>query len=112
MDEQPDLLDIPTYYEKDGGAFWLAVQDCTVIGTLALMNKGNGNGVLKKGFVNKSFRKRGILTELYKVLLDYAEKNNMKKKISMGSPSFQKILRQKSCQKYFWHCRGLFGNFI
>lgn len=65
MDEQPDLLDIPTYYEKDGGAFWLAAEDCTVIGTLALMNKGNGNGVLKKGFVNKSFRKRGILTELY-----------------------------------------------
>ena len=51
LEEQPDLLDIPNCYEKDGGEFWLAVDDNTVIGTLALMNKGNGNGILKKGFV-------------------------------------------------------------
>ncbi len=77
--EQPDLLDIPRYYEKDGGEFWLAVEDSVVIGTLALMNKGNGNGVLKKGFVRKEHRKRGVLTALYKVLLDYAIKNGIKR---------------------------------
>ncbi len=60
LEEQPDLLDIPAYYERDGGAFWIAVEDHVVIGTLALMNKGNGNGVLKKGFVNKSFRKKAF----------------------------------------------------
>ena len=58
--EQPDLLDIPAYYEKNGGEFWLAVENDTVIGTLALMNKGNGNAVLKKGFVRADYRKQGI----------------------------------------------------
>jgi len=53
LEEQPDLLDIPACYEKEGGEFWLALEGDTVIGTLALMNKGNGNGVLKKGFVKK-----------------------------------------------------------
>lgn len=86
LEEQPDLLDIPNYYEKDGGEFWLAVEDNTVIGTLALMNKGNGNGILKKGFVKKEHRKCGILTGLYKTLLDYAIRNNIKQ-LMFDTPS-------------------------
>lgn len=78
LEEQPDLLDIQTYYQKNGGEFWLAVENDIVIGTLALMNMGNGNGVLKKAFVNKAYRKQGILSRLYKHLLDFAKKNNMK----------------------------------
>ena len=77
LDEQPDLLDIPTCYEKDGGEFWLAVEDDTVIGTLALMNKGNGNAVLKKGFVRADYRKRGILGKLYATLLTFANEQEL-----------------------------------
>ena len=51
LQEQPDLMNIPFYYEKNGGEFWLAVDNDTVIGTIGLMNYGNGNGVLKKFFV-------------------------------------------------------------
>ena len=50
IEEQPDLLDIPDYYEKDGGGFWLAVDNNEVIGTFAFMNYGDGNAVLKKFF--------------------------------------------------------------
>ena len=39
LEEQPDLLDIPTCYEKDGGEFWLAVEDDTLIGTLTLIKE-------------------------------------------------------------------------
>ncbi len=95
LEEQPDLLDIPNYYEKDGGEFWLAVEDNTVIGTLALMNKGNSNGILKKGFVNKEHRKRGILTELYRTLLDYAIKNNIKQ-LMFDTPSVA-----ADCHRFF-----------
>ena len=95
LEEQPDLLDIPNYYEKDGGEFWLAVENNVVIGTLALMNKGNGNGILKKGFVKKEYRKRGILTELYKTLLDYAVKNNMQK-LMFDTPSVA-----VNCHRFF-----------
>ncbi len=73
IDEQPDLLDIPKYYEENGGEFWIAIEDGKVIGTLALMNKGNGNAVLKKGFVRAEDRKRGILSQLYDRLLSFAE---------------------------------------
>lgn len=95
LEEQPDLLDIPTYYEKDGGAFWLAVEDGAVIGTLALMNMGNSNGVLKKGFVSKPFRKAGILTALYQTLLAYAEKNQIRQ-LLFDSPSVA-----TDCHRFF-----------
>lgn len=26
IEEQPDLLDVPLHYEKNGGAFWIAVE--------------------------------------------------------------------------------------
>ncbi len=73
IEEQPDLLDIPKYYEESGGEFWIAIEDGKVIGTLALMNKGNGNAVLKKGFVRAEDRKHGILSQLYDRLLSFAE---------------------------------------
>ena len=78
LEEQPDLLDIPGCYEKDGGEFWLAVECDKLIGTLALMNKGDGNAVLKKGFVRAEYRKQGILGGLYKRLMDFAEENGFK----------------------------------
>ena len=77
LEEQPDLLDIPSCYEKDGGEFWLAVEGDTVIGTLALMNKGNGNAVLKKGFVRADYRKQGILGKLYATLQEFAKEHDL-----------------------------------
>lgn len=77
LEEQPDLLDIPACYEKDGGEFWLAVDDNTVIGTLALMNKDNGNAVLKKGFVRADYRKQGILGKLYATLQEFAKEHGL-----------------------------------
>lgn len=77
LEEQPNLLDISDCYEKDGGEFWLAVEDDIVIGTLALMNKGNGNAVLKKGFVRADYRKHGILGKLYATLLEFAKEKGI-----------------------------------
>lgn len=77
LDEQPDLLEIKTYYEKTGGEFWLAIENEQVIGTLALMNKGNGNAVLKKAFVRKEYRKQGILSKLYEVLQEFAQEHKL-----------------------------------
>ncbi|MCM1309007.1 MAG: GNAT family N-acetyltransferase [Butyrivibrio sp.] len=95
LEEQPDLLDIPNFYERDGGKFWLALENNEVVGTLALMNKGNGNGVLKKGFVKKEYRKRGILTRLYGVLLAYAKNNGMKR-LMFDTPSIA-----ADCHRFF-----------
>ena len=76
IEEQPDLLDIPKYYEENGGAFFVAVDNDEVIGTIALMNYKTGNGVLKKFFVKKQYRKKGVGKSLYSSLLDFAKEQN------------------------------------
>ena len=73
--EQPDLKDIPACYEKDGGEFWIATENDKLIGTIALMNFGSGNAVLKKFFVKKEYRNKGLGQQLYRTLLRYAEEH-------------------------------------
>lgn len=78
IEEQPDLLDIPQYYEKNGGGFWIAVDEGNVIGTLAFMNYGNGNAVLKKFFVRADWRNKKLGLKLYETVLDFLKKNDYK----------------------------------
>ncbi len=69
--EQPDLLDIENSYFRGGGDFLLAVQENNeVIGTLAYMNYGNGNAVLKKFFVRSDWRSRRVGLALYVEILN------------------------------------------
>lgn len=89
INEQKDLLDIPYYYQKNGGEFWTAVEDGTVIGTVALMNYGNGNAVLKKFFVEKSHRNQKVGYALYTVLKNYAEERKINT-IVLDTPSVAK----------------------
>ncbi len=86
IDEQPDLLDIKTHYLDNGGKFWLAVENNELIGTIALMNNGSGNGILKKFFVRQDRRSRKVGLTLYKVLHEYALKHNYKM-ILLDTPS-------------------------
>ncbi|MCM1114265.1 MAG: GNAT family N-acetyltransferase [Clostridium sp.] len=86
LEEQPDLKNIHNYYEKNGGEFWIAVENDEVIGTIALMNKGNGNSVLKKFFVRKDWRSKRIGLALYENLLSFAHQNNIKN-ILLDTPS-------------------------
>jgi len=89
VEEQPDLLDIPCYYQKNGGEFWIAIENDTVIGTIALMNYGNGNAVLKKFFVKKSHRNKKVGYALYMILKKYAESNKINT-IVLDTPSVAK----------------------
>lgn len=67
--EQPDLLDIPKYYERNGGEFLIAVDNGEVVGTLAFMNYGDGNAVLKKFFVRSDWRSKKLGLALYEQIL-------------------------------------------
>jgi hypothetical protein len=37
LDDQPDLRDIPGFYQHDDGNFWVALDDRKVVGTVALL---------------------------------------------------------------------------
>ncbi|MCI8332825.1 MAG: GNAT family N-acetyltransferase [Clostridiales bacterium] len=89
IEEQPDLLDIPLYYEKAGGAFWLAVEQNEVIGTIAFMNYGNGRAVLKKFFVRRDWRNKKIGYALYETLLACLKKQGYQQ-VLLDTPSVAK----------------------
>lgn len=57
-EEQPDLLEIETFYQKDHGNFWVAIYDGKVVGTVALLDIENHQVALRKMFVQKSFAER------------------------------------------------------
>lgn len=86
IEEQPDLLDIPLHYEKDGGAFWIAVDKNEVIGSIAFMNYGNRNAVLKKFFVRSDWRNKKIGYALYEKLIACLEDRKYKR-VLLDTPS-------------------------
>jgi len=57
--DQPDLLTISSFYQQNGGNFWLAVMDKEVVGTIALIDCGEGIGCIRKMFVRADCRGKG-----------------------------------------------------
>ena len=69
--EQPDLQTIPAFYQVDNGNFWVALQAGEVIGTIALLDIGEGRGALRKMFVDAAWRGKeyGVGQRLLETLL-------------------------------------------
>jgi hypothetical protein len=57
-EQQPDLFDVPGFYQARCGNFWVALAGECVVGTIALLDIGNGQGALRKMFVHRDFRGR------------------------------------------------------
>ncbi|MCD7741461.1 MAG: GNAT family N-acetyltransferase [Ruminococcus sp.] len=89
LDEQPDLMDIVSFYQKGGGEFWVAINDGEIIGTIAFMNYGDSNAVLKKFFVRSDYRGKGIGLALYLNAYNYLVEHNYHK-ILLDTPSIAK----------------------
>ena len=78
LDAQPDLLDIPGFYQRNCGNFWVAVagsEDADagvtrteVVGTIGLLDIGNRQAALRKMFVAAAYR--GAEQSVAKQLLD------------------------------------------
>lgn len=78
--DQPDLQDIPGYYQQGAGNFWVAVIDETVISTIALSDIGNQQGALRKMFVHKAYRGKnhGVAQALLNTLLSWAREKGLR----------------------------------
>lgn len=74
LEAQPDLSDIQAFYQHGCGNFWVAEVDGTIVGTIALLNIGNGNAALRKMFVAEPFRgkEHGVAQRLLQELLQWA----------------------------------------
>lgn len=80
INDQPDLLQITQFYQNNCGNFWLALYNNQVIGTVALVNIGNGQGALRKMFVDKNHRgkEKKVAQYLLEALLAWCNQKNIK----------------------------------
>lgn len=68
LERQPDLLDIPGFYRQGAGNFWVALDGEEVVGSISVLDIGNGQGALRKMFVHQDHR--GSQGQVAKALLD------------------------------------------
>jgi N-acetylglutamate synthase-like GNAT family acetyltransferase len=80
INDQPDLQSIPSFYQKDNGNFWVAVEEEKVVGTIALVDIGNSHVALRKMFVHKDFRgkEKGTAQALLNTLIEWARQKKLK----------------------------------
>lgn len=78
-EKQPDLRDIPNFYQQGAGNFWLAQIDGVLAGSIAIKDVGGGVCALRKMFVKKEYRgkERGVAAELMRTLLEWASSNGV-----------------------------------
>lgn len=65
-EDQPDLLDIPFFYQAGAGGFWVAEQSGVIVGTIALKELSDRRAALRKMFVASNVRGRehGVAAQL------------------------------------------------
>ena len=56
--DQPDLTNIPGFYQSGTGGFWVARSNDEVVGTVGVKDIGQGQAALRKMFVAAPFRGR------------------------------------------------------
>ena len=73
LEGQPDLQDIPGFYQRDHGGFWVAESEGAVVGTIALLDIGNRQAALRKMFVSQSHRgpEHGVARRLLATLIEW-----------------------------------------
>lgn len=90
-DDQPDLQNIPGFYQNGTGNFWVALDGAHVVGTIALKDIGNAQGALRKMFVAPSHRgaEKGVAAELLSTLLGHARMVGLREIFLGTTPQFK-----------------------
>lgn len=88
LEAQPDLQDIPGFYQKGSGNFWVALDGGNVVGTVALVDIGNHQVALRKMFVSAAYRgaEHGVAKRLLDTLLHWCQECGVKM-IFLGTTS-------------------------
>ena len=88
LEAQPDLQDIPGFYQKGLGNFWVALDNGAVVGTVALVDIGGNQVALRKMFVSAAYRgaEHGVAKRLLDTLLQWCVERGVKE-IFLGTTS-------------------------
>jgi N-acetylglutamate synthase-like GNAT family acetyltransferase len=80
LEDQPDLQNIPAFYQQGAGNFWVALSEGEVVGTVSLLDIGNHQGALRKMFVHPSYRGpgHGVSARLLDTLLEWSRARGVK----------------------------------
>lgn len=76
--DRPDIHNIPSFYQKNDGNFWVAFDDEKLVGTIGLIKKGENLGYIKRMAVQAEYRGKGASQELFHTLLDFATSHGYK----------------------------------
>jgi N-acetylglutamate synthase-like GNAT family acetyltransferase len=74
---QPDLSEIPAFYQSGAGNFWVALDGDTVVGTIALKDIGECFVALRKMFVAAEYRGAdwGVAAKLLDAAVSWAHEH-------------------------------------
>lgn len=88
LQDQPDLLDPAGFFQHGSGNLWLAKAGAEVVGSIGLLDIGNGITVLRKMFVKPGYRGRGfgVASALLASLLDHCRRHGVQQ-IYLGTTS-------------------------
>ncbi len=80
LKDQPDLQNIPSFYQHGAGNFWVATLNEKLVGTIALLDIGNGQAALRKMFVAADYRGRefGVGAALLQTLMNWAKAQGLR----------------------------------
>ncbi len=89
-EEQPDLKDIPDFYQTGRGNFWVARHGEKLVGAVALLDISGNQGALRKMFVHRDYRgeAKGIARRLLETLLAWSRENGFKEIFLGTTPKF------------------------
>lgn len=74
-----DLDNPDKYYKKEGGVFYILVDDNKLIGTVALKRLGERDAELKRLYLKKKYRGRGLGQKLLNKALDFCRVKGIKR---------------------------------
>lgn len=91
LEDQPDLQDIPAFYQQGAGNFWVALSEGAVVGTVALVDLGHNQAALRKMFVHASYRGRehGVSGRLLETVLEWSRAHGVKEVYLGTTEKFQ-----------------------
>lgn len=80
LEAQPDLQDIPGFYQRGKGNFWVALDDGRVVGTVGLLDIGDRQAALRKMFVAAAHRgaEHGVARRLLATLFAWCESQSVR----------------------------------